>query len=125
MHHTIALFSDLGLDVIVDHCILDIPQEQTWLPECVHLLHTYPVLFVRVECSLEELERREHHRGDRPPGQARAQINHIHGHQVYDLTVNTEQHTPQECADRIRATLEHPEQWMTFRTLYDQWRTAC
>ncbi len=124
MHHTIALFSDLQLDVIVDHCILDIPEEQTWLPECVRLLHTYPVLFVRVECSLAELERREHDRGDRRPGQARAQINHIHGHQVYDLTVDTERHTPEECAARICAALQYPEQWMAFRTLYERWNTT-
>ena len=124
MHHTIALFSDLGLDVIVDHCLLDMPQEQTWLPECVHLLHTYPVLFVRVKCSLAELERREHARGDRQPGQARAQINQIHGHQVYDLTVDTEQSTPEECAARICAALHYPERWIAFHTLYERWSTA-
>lgn len=72
MHHTIALFSDLGLDVIVDHVLLDTPHGQISLRECVQLLHAHPVLFVRVECPLEELERREQQRCDRRVGQARS-----------------------------------------------------
>ncbi len=119
MHHTIALFSDLGLGVIVDHVILDTPDERPWLLECVQLFHTYPVLFVCVECPIEELERRERQRGDRRLGQARAQVAHLHGHGIYDLTVNTYAHTVDQCADMIVAALRAPATWSAFWRLAD------
>jgi chloramphenicol 3-O phosphotransferase len=121
MYHTIALFSDLGLDVIVDHVILDTPHEQNCLRECIRLLHTHPVLFVRVDCPLEELERREQLRSDRRPGQARAQFDKIHGHGVYDLTVDTYLQTLETCANQIIAALSHPERWSAFRSLHQRW----
>ena len=121
MHHTVALFSDLGLNVIVDHVILDTLEGQASLHECVRLLHMYPVLFVRVTCSLEELERREQQRGNRRRGQARSQVDRIHGHGAYDLTVDTSHHTPETCADMIMAALGEPESWRAFRTLYERW----
>jgi chloramphenicol 3-O phosphotransferase len=124
MHHTIALFSNLGLDVIVDHVILDRPPEHLWLRECVRLLHAHPVLFVRVECPLAELERREQQRGDRRAGQARAQIDRIHEHGVYDLTVNTATQTLEMCTDLILAALTDPTRWRAFRTLYQHWTAA-
>ena len=120
MHHTIALFSDLELGVIVDHVILDTPEGRALLLECVQLLHSYPVLFVGVECPLEELERRERQRGDRRSGQARYQFTHTFGHSVYDLTVDTYQHPTDHCADMILAALGAPESWRAFRTLPEQ-----
>ncbi len=123
MHHTIAVFSDLGLDMIVDHVILDTPLGQTSLRECVRLLHAHPVLFVRVDCPLEELERREQLRSDRRPGQARAQIDKIHGHGVYDLAVDTYAQALETCADQIIAALSHPERWSAFGTLHQRWTT--
>ena len=124
MHHTVALFSDLGLDVIVDHVILDTRLGQAWLRECVQLWHTHPVLFVRVECPLEELERREQLRAGRRPGQARAQIDQIHGHGYYDLTVDTYTQTIEMCAEQIRAALVDPVRWTAFQALYQRWIAA-
>ena len=121
MHHTIALFSNLGLDVIVDHVILDIPEEQTWLRECIQLLHSHPVLFVRLECPIEELERRERQRGDRNEGQAQAQIDRIHGHGIYDLTVDTYQQTTDDCAEMIIAAMKQPNDFSAFNILYQRW----
>lgn len=77
-----------------------------------------PVLFVRVDCPLEELERREQQRGDRRPGQAREQIEKLHGPGVYDLTVDTYAQTLETGADQIIAALSHPECWSAFRILY-------
>ncbi len=121
MHHTIALFSDLGLNVIVDHVLTDAAEVQAWLPEAVRLLHAHPVLFVRVWCPAEELDRREQARGDRRPGQGRAQLEHMHHHGVYDLSVDTYQFTTVECADSIVQALEQPERWTAFRTLHERW----
>lgn len=101
MHNSIKTFSDIGLNVIVDHVILDIPEEEGWLEECVDLLSEYPVVFVRVNCPVHELERRERNRGDRDIGQAKWQSERIHGHGIYDIEVNTYENTIEECATQI------------------------
>ena len=121
MHHCIATFSDLGFHVIVDHVILDIPQEAGWLEECVLALHMYPVLFVGVHCSLHELERREQARGDRDIGQAKWQLDKVHRHGVYDVEVNTHDRTLAECADEIMRKLQdlNPAT-CAFHTLYNR-----
>ncbi len=121
MHHTIALYSALGLPTIVDHVILDTPDERLWLRECVQLLHTHPVLFVGVECSLEELERRERTRGDRWLGQARAQRKHLYSQEVYDLTINTSTHTIAQCTELVQTALVHLEDCAAFRALFQRW----
>lgn len=101
MHNSIKTFSDAGINVIVDHVILDIPEEEGWLKECVALLVDHPVVFVRVNCPLHELERRERECGDREIGQAKWQIERIHGHGVYDMEVNTFEHPLEDCAKQI------------------------
>jgi chloramphenicol 3-O phosphotransferase len=70
-----------------------------------------------VECPLEELEHRERQRADRTPGQAKWQYEHIHGHGIYDLTVNTFDMTPEACAEAILAMLARPEEWRAFHKL--------
>jgi chloramphenicol 3-O-phosphotransferase len=101
MHNSIKIFSDAGLNVIVDHVILDIPEEKGWLEECVKILVSYPVVFVRVNCPIHELERRERERGDRDIGQAKWQYERIHGHRIYDIEVNTFENSIEECAEQI------------------------
>ena len=118
MHHTVKLFSDRGLNVIVDHVLMDIPELAFATTECVNLLHDNPVLFIRVDCDLEELERREKERGDREPGQARGQLDHMHGHQTYDLQINTARQTTDQCTQEIMRMLDRPEAWTAFRRLY-------
>jgi Chloramphenicol phosphotransferase-like protein len=80
----------------------------------------HPVLFVGVDCPLEELERRERERGDRSPGQAKWQYEHIHGHATYDITVNTFEMTIEACADTITSMMDRPEDWKAFKTLKNQ-----
>ncbi|TCP59363.1 adenylylsulfate kinase/chloramphenicol 3-O phosphotransferase [Tumebacillus sp. BK434] len=106
MHHSIATFSDRGLNVVVDTVLLEIPQEATWLPECAEVLHDYPVLFVGVHCPLPELERRELERGDREIGQAKWQWDKVHTHGLYDLEINTHETPSDACAAQIFAALE-------------------
>jgi chloramphenicol 3-O phosphotransferase len=50
--------------------------ECDWLADYYRRFEGYPVLFVLVECPLEELERREKARGDRQIGQARWHLQH-------------------------------------------------
>jgi chloramphenicol 3-O phosphotransferase len=115
--HTIAYLSGRGINTIVDYVILDTPIGKELFAECIELLSDHPVLFVRVDCPLEELERRELARGNRSPGQAKWQFEHIHGHATYDVTVNTFAMTLEECANAILAKFEHPEEWKAFKLL--------
>ncbi|MBS4175078.1 AAA family ATPase [Bacillus sp. FJAT-49736] len=118
MHHSIKLFSDLGLNVIVDTVILDIPEEKEWLPECVSLLHEYPVVFVGVHCPIHELERREKERGDRDIGQAKWQLERIHGHKIYDIEINTFESSIEDCAFQIRDKVLNMKDNDAFKRLY-------
>jgi chloramphenicol 3-O phosphotransferase len=118
-NHTIDYLSDQGIHTIVDYVILDTPIGKQLFTECLELLYDHPVLFVRVDCPLEELERREQLRGDRSPGQAKWQYEHIHGNGIYDLTINTYTMSQEECVDAILAMIEQPENWKSFITLKD------
>jgi len=111
MHHTIKLFSDMGLNVIVDHVL----EKQEWLDECVGILHEYPVLFVHVTCPLEELRRREKERGDRHIGLAEGQLSKLSPKDTYDITVDT---TNEGCAAEIIEALNHPEKCTAFKILW-------
>ncbi len=81
-----------------------------WLqtPELVQLANTLDgldALCVGVYCPLEELERREITRGDRPSGYARSQVELVHTHAPYDAEVNTITQTTEEAISVIRTVL--------------------
>lgn len=101
MFHTIKTFSDLGYNVIVDHVFVDIDTVAT-LEKCIDILNDYKVYFIRVDCELSELKRRERNRGDRNIGQARFQLDHIHKHELYDYLVDTSNGDIKELADNIK-----------------------
>jgi chloramphenicol 3-O phosphotransferase len=99
LHHTVALFSRLGHHVVVDHHL----HERGWLRECVHLWQDLPVVFVGVHCPLEVVAVRAMRRTDSTVGElrlyyARWRLPRVHAHGMYDLEVNTAQHSPAECA---------------------------
>lgn len=119
MHHTIKLFSDRGLNVIVDHVLLDTPQEKFTTPEIVTLLNENPVLFVRVDCDLSELERREKERGDRKIGQSKYHLEHMHNYNIYDMQINTFRQNIDECIGQIIDLLNQPNKWNAFQNLYE------
>lgn len=118
MHHTIRLFSDRGLNVIVDHVLLETPEERFSTPEIVTLLNDYPVMFVRVDCNFPELERREQERGDRQIGQLKWQLEHMHSYDMYDLRVNTFKQDIDECVRQIEDLLCQQDKWCAFKALY-------
>ncbi|HEU4325523.1 MAG TPA: AAA family ATPase [Roseiflexaceae bacterium] len=101
LHLSVAALARAGNRVIVDHVLL----ERAWVGECARLLGDLPALFVGVLCPLDVVEQRERDRKDRTLGQARAQFWRVHAHGTYDLTVDTAQHSPEECAEQIRRGL--------------------
>ncbi|MFI5888152.1 chloramphenicol phosphotransferase CPT family protein [Streptomyces sp. NPDC051554] len=100
-HRSIAAMAEAGNDIVVDHVL-----SEPWrLLDCLTVLRPEDVLFVGVHCPLDELERREQDRGDRPLGLAANQYHLVHHHGDYDLECDTSTVSPRECAQQIKEFL--------------------
>jgi chloramphenicol 3-O phosphotransferase len=85
-HRNIAMFSDKGVNLVVDQIL----HNKDTTKDCYEILNDYPVFFVGVHCAINELEKREKERGNRPVGQAKSQLNYVHQQgEVYDIEVDT------------------------------------
>ena len=102
MHATVAGLAENGLNVLVDHVLL----ERAWLEECAQLWSGSLALFVGVRCPLDVVVRRELERKDRTFGQAEAQSHVIHQWAEYDVEVDTSELTPEDATARIIAALD-------------------
>ena len=96
-HRTIAMFSDKGVNLIVDYVIHD----KYTRVDCKETLSGYPILFVGVHCPAAELERREKERGDRRIGLSKSQLDFVHKEEVYDIEVDTFANGLENCLERI------------------------
>lgn len=97
-----AALASAGNNLIIDDVLL----YREWLEDYLLVLRTFKVVFVRVSCPIEVVERREFERGDRMVGQARGDFDRVHAHQLYDLEVNTSIFSPIECAQQIIRRLQ-------------------
>jgi chloramphenicol 3-O phosphotransferase len=103
LHATAATLAEAGLNVIVDHVLL----EQAWVDEWTRLWSRFDVLFVGVRCPLEVVLQRELERRDRTLGQAEAQFAVVHRwSDEYDIEVDTSVLTPDVAVARIRSALD-------------------
>lgn len=107
-HRTIAMFSDRGINLIVDHILHDNHTRE----DCIKVLSNYPVLFVGVHCPLNELEKREKNRGNRNIGQAKQQLNFVHKKEIYNVEVNTYYENIKSCAKKVILELKHSKNHM-------------
>lgn len=97
-HRAIAMFSDQGVNLVVDHVLHDVET----ITDAYETLSNYPLYFVGVHCPLEELERRELLRGDRRIGQARLQLQFVHRQsETYNIEVNTFKYRTEKNAKAI------------------------
>ncbi|WP_371672926.1 chloramphenicol phosphotransferase CPT family protein [Streptomyces sp. NBC_00289] len=97
-HRAVAGMAAAGNNVVMDHVL-----SAEWrLTDCLSLFVPQDVVLVGVHCPLEELERRERERADRPSGLAVRQLRQVHSHGVYDVECDTSRSTPRDCAGRIR-----------------------
>lgn len=83
-HAALAGFAAAGNDLIVEH-IIETPRA---LASLIQRLAMFDVFLVEVHCPLQELERREKARADRPVGDARRDIENIGLDAVFDLEVD-------------------------------------
>jgi chloramphenicol 3-O phosphotransferase len=97
----LAAFARADNDVLVDDVFIDPAWLEGWRTELADI----DLLLVGVVAPLHVLEEREASRGNRIPGEARAQVELIHHGIDYDLTVDTSRQSPEECARSILAAL--------------------
>lgn len=98
-HRAVAGMAAAGNDLVVDHVL-----SEPWrLDDCLTVLADADVYLVGVHCSLDELERRERARGDRPPGLAAYQYERVHAHGLYDIECDSGTAGPRACAEQINA----------------------
>ncbi|MGW5329171.1 chloramphenicol phosphotransferase CPT family protein [Streptomyces sp. NPDC004014] len=96
-HRAVAGMAAGGNNLVVDH-----PLSRHWrLLDLLGLLVPADTVLVAVRCPLPELERRERARGDRQPGLAALQYEHVHAHAPHDVEVDTSVLSPRDCALRI------------------------
>ena len=119
MHNFILSLCKNGENVIVDTVIEN--YHENWLKECVELLHNMPVTFVKVNCPLHELERRELERGNRRIGQAKEQLSNMNFNDIYDLEVNTYENSIEECARTIKNKMKFDNDENAFKKLYKKY----
>ena len=101
-HRAVAGMARAGNDIVMDYVL----GEQWRLADCLDVFSGIPVLLVGVRCGLPELEVRERARGNRTLGLAALQFPVVHRHGRYDLELDSEHQTPEECAAAVRARLE-------------------
>jgi len=102
MHATAAALAGLGLNVIVDHVIL----EESWVEDMNRRWAPFPVIRVGVRCPLDVAVAREASRENRTLGQAEAQFDVVHRWARYDVEVDTSVMTIDECVETVLAALE-------------------
>lgn len=115
-YSTVKLFSEIGLNVIVDIVI----DNDKRFNKCLDVFSEQPVLFVGILCSKEELMRREEIRGDRNIGLASSQFDNVYRFNEYDLEVNTEELNPIECAKEILSFIKHDKEYLAFKKLSER-----
>lgn len=111
----IAALAGSGNNVIVDDVIApprNLPTGQEFdvldlLRQRVMMLSSFEVLFVKVFCPLDELERREIARGDRIIGLAKSQYEQVHRYAVYDVELDTSAESPEDASARVLQALEN------------------
>lgn len=123
MHNFVLSLCKNGESVIVDTVIEN--HHENWLKECVELLYDMPVTFVKVNCPLHELERRELERGDRNIGQAKEQLRNMSFNDIYDLEVNTYETSTEECVKTIKNEMKLENEQNAFKKIYEKYRKHC
>ena len=86
-YKSVAIWAAEGFDLIVDTVF----ESQRCLEMAQDLLQPYRIYLVALHCPLEEAERREQRRGNRPIGLAQKQFQQVHSYCTYDLELNSYQ----------------------------------
>ncbi len=116
--YSVKQMSDLGINIIVDQVFLNNESQNRILHEFVTILYNYPILFVRVDSSLEDLRKREVERGNRRIGQAESQLDIVHNHELYDIVINTSTTGLDENIELLKSAILNISDSTAFKMLY-------
>jgi len=115
MYESIASFSRLGLNVVVDvghHDGYSTPLGI--LKKCASILEGYPVYFVGVRCPIEVIMERRidtwkigYTTEGKIPKPVLLWQNLVHEPGIYDVEVDTSIFSPEECAYQIKQRIKH------------------
>lgn len=87
-----------GISIILDHVL----HEEEWAKHLINLTKDFTSVYIKIDCPIEILEKRESERGDREIGLARYQKDRIHyGFLPYKLSVDTSRNTAIHNAELI------------------------
>lgn len=106
MYSTIRMFVDKGENVVLDHVLLcneklKSDNGEATLQEFKEIMKGVEVVYVKVECPIEELQRREKLRGDRQVGLAESQMELLNPQHDYDIVINTYHESTEDSAKKI------------------------
>ena len=97
MAQSVIALASTGHNVIVD-IVLGSSKPDV---EFVHALSKINYTMIKIDCALEELERREIERGNRKIGLAKSQFDIVHRDILYDMEIDTTVNSPKTCAQMI------------------------
>ncbi len=97
MHRAIAAYAHAGNNIVVDY----ITYNSAWIADLQASLRGIKTVYVGVTASLETIQQREKARATSPEGHGRSLYESVHNGWHYDLTINTDNKTPDEVADLI------------------------
>ncbi len=100
-HESWAAMHQSGIDVVVDHCIVE-----PGIREHAQSL-LLGAFWVGVTCDVEELVRREAARGDRYVGFASGSSAVVHLSMNYDMVIDSTSTPPEELAQKVYDAVRH------------------
>ena len=74
--------------------------------------------------KIGNLTRREKERGNRRIGQAESQLNIVHNHEYYDVTINTSENSIEENIEIIKSQQDNTIDTRAFSMLYNKLTTT-
>ena len=105
MYRTAKMISDEGYHVLIDGILVERPHFDGHLRRLLDIFRDSPLDIVEVACPLEVCRARNIARGDRYETQSDEQAALMARDIPYALRVETDLHTPEECAEQIIAAL--------------------
>jgi chloramphenicol 3-O-phosphotransferase len=90
MHDAMIAYANNGVNSVADY----ITYEPWWIPELKEKCgqHNIPLYLIKIDASLEEIQKRELERGSFPACQARSHYNTVRNRINYFLEIDNETH---------------------------------
>lgn len=107
MYHTARLYSDMGKNVLIDGILVEREEIRPHYRQLLEILKDNPLDIVEVYCPLDICRQRNLLRGDRYETQSQEQYDLMTENIQYSVSVDTDMHSPEECAEQIVRELFH------------------